>query len=228
MPSTAPGPLPYPVGEFPRRSEPDGKTPVFSSAALLLRHDRYVHANGLLPLSRTDSRRTSRCERWHPFAHGHGHAMQILPRPDRTIDSGGGTSAWAALVNPLRSEVHLFVNEYVITNRSAAYPAEAQLWFGKAASLGNPTVSQFVTPGFVQLSPCPQPQGQIVYDTGPLPMNGTASATRVVSPSSSVAAEKTGHWILGPGTALLFYFPGEGEAVDLIVSLGWWEQPMYR
>lgn len=144
------------------------------------------------------------------------------------LTAGGGTSAWAALVNPLRSEVHLFVNEYVITNRSAAYPAEAQLWFGKAASLGNPTVSQFVTPGFVQLSPCPQPQGQIVYDTGPLPMNGTASATRVVSPNSSVAAEKTGHWILGPGTALLFYFPGEGEAVDLIVSLGWWEQPMYR
>ncbi|MEJ8545592.1 DUF6143 family protein [Brevibacillus borstelensis] len=142
--------------------------------------------------------------------------------------AGGGNPAWAALVNPLRSEVHLFVNEFVITNRSASHSAEAQLWFGKAASLGDATVSQLVTPGFVQLSPCPQPQGQIAYHSAPLRISGTASATRIISPSSSAAAEKAGHWILGPGTALVFFFSGERAAVDLVVSFGWWEQPIYR
>ncbi|QQE73671.1 hypothetical protein KDJ56_17490 [Brevibacillus composti] len=144
------------------------------------------------------------------------------------ILAGNGTSSWAALVNPPRSGIHLFINEYVISNQSAEHTARVQLWFGKSSALGTPAVSPSVTSGFVQPSPCPLAQGQLVSDTGSLPEDGVVAATRLIPPRTSVAAEKTGHWILAPGTALLFFVPAEEEAAELIVSVGWWEQPIYR
>ncbi|USG64576.1 DUF6143 family protein [Brevibacillus ruminantium] len=178
------------------------------------------------PRQQTDEPRNIHLE--YPLAAAMALQCKYYLGQTSPISAGNGTAASGGLINPQRSGVHLYINEFAITNRSSDHSVEAKLWFGKASSLGNPVVSPQITSGFIQFPACPSAQGQIVQDAGPVPSDGTTAATHIVPAHTSVTSEKSGQWILAPGTALLFHFPAEGDAVELIVSLGWWEQPFYR
>ncbi|MGG4442885.1 DUF6143 family protein [Brevibacillus fortis] len=141
---------------------------------------------------------------------------------------GDGAIGIAALSNPLRSGVHLFVNHWMITNPSP-HPIEAHFLFGKASSLTGATLSRQVTSGYVQLPACPAAQGQLLYGAG---MTDTFSdhihtATRIIPASSTAEATPGGQWILGPGMALIVRVPHTGEKTSFYFSIDWWEQPVY-
>lgn len=144
------------------------------------------------------------------------------------LTAGSGVQAWGALVNPYRSGIQVYVNDWFLTNR-ADHPVEVHIWLGKANQLGTATASRQVTPGSIQLPPCPDPKGQILYAsaTTEMPRDGVIASTRILPPRSTTAAEKSGRWILGPGTALLFHIPAEVPSSELTVAFGWWEQPVY-
>lgn len=144
------------------------------------------------------------------------------------ITAGAGVQGFGALANPFRSGVQLYVNDWFLTNLSGE-PLEAHIWFGKTASIHGAKPSSHVTPGFMQLSPCPAPQGQILFGSGgtDVQRDGIVAATRILPPRSTIESKKSGHWILGPGMSMLIRVPASEEPASFLFSVGWWEQPVF-
>lgn len=144
------------------------------------------------------------------------------------ITAGEGGHGFGALVNPLRSGVQLYVNDWFLTN-FACQPVEARIWFGKTSSITGAKTSHRVSPGFAQLSPCPPAQGKILFSSEGTeePRDGVFVSTRIVPPMTTISAEKSGHWILGPGMSLMFQVPGTEENEPFLFAVGWWEQPVF-
>lgn len=146
------------------------------------------------------------------------------------IPFAAGSHSFAALANPAGSGVQLHINEYVVTNFSSQ-PVEAQIWFGPTKSIVGAKTSAQISPGFVQLSACPSAQGKILFSSGAAetPRQGVTVSTRIVPPLTTIASEKSGHWILDPGTALTFILPSpeQTEGDGWLFAAGWWEQPVF-
>lgn len=157
------------------------------------------------------------------------HCQYFLGQTEK-MTIGAGIQSFGALVNPLRSGAQLYIHDWHVSN-FAARPAEMQIWFGPARSVVGAKASTQISPGFVQLSPCPAPNGQLLYTTADsaLPANGAVAATRILPAMTTVGAEKNGHWILAPGTAMMVHFPShsEQESGEVLFAVGWWEQPVY-
>lgn len=146
------------------------------------------------------------------------------------IDIGSGSQGYAALVNPVRSTMQLYINDWYVSNFTDQ-PVEMQVWFGQARAVTGAKTSTQITSGYVQSSPCPSSQGQILYSSGGAfpPADGVIASTRILPPMTTINAEKSGHWILAPGTALMFQFPqAEREGGQILSAIGWWEQPLFR
>jgi len=146
------------------------------------------------------------------------------------LDMSSGTQGYTALVNPVRSNMQLYINDWYVSNFSDR-PVEMQLWFGQASAVTGAKTSTHITSGFVQPSPCPASQGQIVYSSsGSSPLaDGVIASTRILPPMTTISAEKNGRWILAPGTAMSFLFPqAERQAGQVLSAIGWWEQPLFR
>lgn len=157
------------------------------------------------------------------------HCRYFLGQTDK-IDISGGAQGFGALVNPLRSGVQLYVNDWYVSNFSDQ-AVEMQIWFGPARSVVGAKASSQITPGFVQLSPCPAPHGQLLFSSADAarPSNGSIASTRILPPMTSIGAEKSGHWILAPGTAMMVHVPAqsERESGEMVFAIGWWEQPVF-
>lgn len=146
------------------------------------------------------------------------------------IPLGAAGYSYAALANPAGSGVQLYINEYVLTNFSAE-PREAQIWFGATKSIVGAKTSTQVSPGYVQLSACPSAQGKILFASGStdIPRQGVTVSTRILPAMTTVPSEKSGHWILDPGTAVMVLLPahGESDSGEWLFAAGWWEQPVF-
>lgn len=163
-----------------------------------------------------------------PFAMAMASQCKYFLGQTEKITAGGGVQGFGALVNPLRSSVHLYVNDWFVTNFSK-HPVEALIRFGKATSIVGATKSRHITPGFVQLSPCPSAQGQILFASSSTEAerDGVIASTRILPPMTTVQAEKSGQWILAPGTALMVHVPEEAESGQFLFAVGWWEQAVF-
>jgi len=146
-----------------------------------------------------------------------GETDQLLPTDNNRT--------WAGLINPLDSGVHLYVDIYVISNLSAD-PLVSQICFCQSLPT-NAKLSHEISNSNLTYRPQPVPRGQVQFgealDTAAF--TAVPVSTRVVSPYSSTASEKRGHWIIGPGTAILFTLTGTFDYPNpAVVSIGWWEE----
>jgi hypothetical protein len=144
------------------------------------------------------------------------------------VTVGAGVQGFGALVNPLRSGVLLYVQDWHVTNLSE-HPLEAQFWFGKTEWITGAQSSSAITCGYAQLSPCPPSQGKILFSNkdATLPHGGTIASTRMIPPMSTLGEKTDGQWILGPGMSLMVHAPAAEKSAVFLFSTGWWEQPVY-
>ena len=145
---------------------------------------------------------------------------------------GVNTHGCGTLANPDDSGVQLYIHEYAVTNFSGK-PLEAQIWFGQTKSIVGAKISTQISPGLVQLSACPSAQGKILFSSGTTepPRLGVAVSTKILPPQATSVFEKSGHWILNPGTAMMVSLhslaDSENFKGEFLFSAGWWEQPLF-
>lgn len=163
-----------------------------------------------------------------PYAMSMADQCKYYMGQTEKITVGEGAQGIASLSNPVRSGVHLFVNQWMITNPSPL-AIETHFLFGKTASVTGTTTSRHVTSGYVQLPACPAAQGKILYgsSTSESFPDSIHAYTRIIPPYSTVEANPAGQWILGPGMALIIRVPDTEENASFYFSVDWWEQPVY-
>lgn len=163
-----------------------------------------------------------------PYAMSMASGCKYYLGQTEKIEPDENHQSFGALINPLRSTAVLYVNQWLVTNRSTE-PLDAHLWFGKASSIVGAKTSQHVTPGYVQLPPCPAAQGQILFGSGQtdVTQGGTIASTRIIPSMTTVEQEISGQWILGPGMALMLHVPEAAADTSYLFAVNWWEQSVY-
>lgn len=142
-----------------------------------------------------------------------------------TLIIGNGLSAWAGLVNPLNSNVNLYVNVFTISNFSDYY-LTAEIWL----NTNRPekwSVSQKVSPTNTALDPVPENNVDIkfVRSTTELPQDGVNVYKRIVPPNTTLVAEEDGKFIEAPGgNYVLIIKSSNPQLSKVIVAFGWWEK----
>lgn len=135
--------------------------------------------------------------------------------------------AYGALFNPPHSNRNLYLEVFTVSNFSCD-PIVAGVWFN-ATLPGSPLISNHVTNANTTIVPPPEPQGQILYADGlcEFTPGGVEAFERIVPPGTTLADEKEGRYILGPGKLLLISLSATGRTcAEAIVAFGWWEEPV--
>ncbi|WP_054026121.1 DUF6143 family protein [Bacillus sp. FJAT-28004] len=132
---------------------------------------------------------------------------------------------WGALVNPPHSSVNLYLDLYVLSNLSDDKLVSQICFCSSLPTHGKQ--SHEVSTANLAIHPKPQPQGQIQFgshlDTTAL--SAIPVSTRVIPSYSSISSEKSGHWIIGPGKAILFTLTSAmNHPAPAVLSVGWWEE----
>lgn len=141
-----------------------------------------------------------------------------------TIRLGKGKNAWGGLMNPVRSNVDLFVNAFTITNHSNS-PIVAEIWFNPVPP-GEPKISYKVTAANTSLSPQPKPEVRIVYEelVERHPKKGVNAFKRIVPPQSTLVSDEDGKFIFASGEAFVIYLVSSNcEKMDAEIAFGWYE-----
>ncbi|MGO4548385.1 DUF6143 family protein [Paenibacillus sp. 2TAB23] len=131
---------------------------------------------------------------------------------------------WGALVNPLHSDVHLYLDLYVLSNLSDDKLVSQICFCSSLPSHG--MQSHEIASANLALHPAPLPLGQIQFGSGldTTALAATPVSTRVIPSYSSISSEKAGHWIIGPGKAILFTLTSAmNHPAPAVISVGWWE-----
>lgn len=145
------------------------------------------------------------------------------------LNVGRMNLAWTGLINPYNSGVNLYLDIFVSSNMSPENML-AKIWF---CSIVPPTgkISPKVTSANLAYQPKPIPRGQIQSGEGvnPAISAGTAVSTRLILASTTVTSEKHGHWIIGPGTCILFSYVSQGtNNAHAVMAFGWWEECVHQ
>lgn len=132
---------------------------------------------------------------------------------------------WGALVNPPHSGVNLYFAVYVISNLSDDKLVSQICFCSSLPTQGKQ--SHEVSTANLSFHPKPLPRGQIQFGSNldTTALSATPVSTRVIPSYSSMASEKEGHWIIGPGTAILFTLTSAmNHPAPAVISFGWWEE----
>ncbi|CAM4412656.1 DUF6143 domain-containing protein [Paenibacillus alkaliterrae] len=132
---------------------------------------------------------------------------------------------WGALINPPHSGVHLYFDVYVLSNLSDDNLVSQICFCSSLPQHGKQ--SHEVSTANLAMHPKTVPQGQIQFgshlDTSAL--EAVPVSTRVIPAYSTVSSEKAGHWIIGPGRAILFTLTSAMDhPAPSVISFGWWEE----
>lgn len=142
-----------------------------------------------------------------------------------TIRLGQGKNAWGGLINPCYSDIDLFVNAFTITNHSNQ-PIIAEIWFNPLP-LGNPMISDKVTPANTTLCPPPKPEVDIAFVElfDGFPKAGVNAFKRIVPPQSTLASDEDGKFIFSPGGSfVIFLVSPTNELIESEIAFGWFEK----
>ena len=147
------------------------------------------------------------------------------------ISLDNGKNAWAALSNPIDSDVNLFVNVWTVTEPSTV-PLNIQIWLNVTLPVSL-TPSSFVTPTNTALFPLPTPEAQILQASNitSLPTDGAIAYTRLSVPGQTLADEEDGKFIIPPGGNFALFFSNPSttsNTANIKVAFGWWEEPICR
>jgi len=142
------------------------------------------------------------------------------------ITFGGGYNAWGGLINPMGSNVNMFLNAYTISNFSNQ-PLTAEGWLSSILS-GKAKASADYAAGNQSIIPPPIPRVKIqsadfVSET---PKGGTYTFVRRVEPDETLTKHDfQGMYIIPPGSSFVLFFLSPGkEQVWTRVAFGWWEE----
>ena len=136
---------------------------------------------------------------------------------------GENQLALAALKNPLRSHVNVYVNAITVTNNSERN-ISAEIYLRSTIYRGS--ISPLVSCANVGIRPAPTPEANIVYfGDVTTPPNGVPIFSRIVSPFSTLVIDG-GQIIISPGQALAVFLGGFLPVAQnsTIVAFGWWEE----
>ncbi|TSI03180.1 DUF6143 family protein [Lysinibacillus sp. BW-2-10] len=142
-----------------------------------------------------------------------------------TICLEKGRNAWGGLINPSNSDVDLFVNAFTITNHSNQ-PIVAEIWFNPIP-LGEPMISDMVSPANTTLSPLPKPKVKIAFEelVKRFPKKGVNVFKRIVPPQSTLTSDEDGKFIFPPGGSfIIFLIAKSNEIIQSEVAFGWFEK----
>lgn len=145
------------------------------------------------------------------------------------IRLGKGEDAWGGLINPLNSDIDLFVNAFTITNHSNQ-PIIAEIWFNPMP-IGKPKISDKVTPANTALSPLPDPKVKIAFaeHIGKFPRKGVNPFKRIVAPQTTLTSDEDGKFIFPPGGSfVIFLISPNNEIVKAEVAFGWFEKRLNK
>lgn len=142
------------------------------------------------------------------------------------ITFGNSYNAWGALINPVGSNVNMFLNAYTISNFSNE-PLTAEGWLSSVLP-GDAKVSRFFAAGNQTISPpsIPKVVIQNASFVSKTPLGGTYTFVRRVEPNQTLTKHDfQGMYIIPPGSsfALFFLSPGKSQ-VQTRVAFGWWEE----
>lgn len=142
------------------------------------------------------------------------------------IAFGKGYNGWGGLVNPMDSNVNMFLNAYTISNYSNE-PLTAEAWLGGLLPGRGKTSPNFAA-GNQAITPPPMPKVQIQNASfiSAKPSGGTYSFVRRIEPYITLTKHDfQGMFIIPPGSSfsLLFLSPGDKQ-VYTRVAFGWWEE----
>lgn len=137
---------------------------------------------------------------------------------------GQDQHALAALVNPVTSNVNIYVNAITVTNISEL---NLSAEFYLKSTFNDGIISNLVSCTNLAIIPEPTPEGEIKYlatATEP-PTGGVAIFSRIVSPYSTLVIDG-GQIIIPPGESLIVYLGGFLPVTfdSAIVAFGWWEE----
>lgn len=139
-----------------------------------------------------------------------------------------GNNVWAALCNPKKSGVNLFVNVWTVT--SLRQPIRMQIWMN-AKLPGQPIPSTLVTSSNTAISPLPQPEVKLmqVSNVSGTPTDGIKAFVRRAPGGETVVAEEDGKFIIPPGGNFVVFLSQDEDTADYAsvrVAYGWWEEPI--
>ncbi len=135
-----------------------------------------------------------------------------------------GKNAWGGLINPVKSDVHLYVNAFTVTNFSDQ-PFIAEIWFNSSTSR-NPMISNHVTPANTSFFPLPQPKVKIAFAelVEGFPKKGINPFKRIVPPNSTLASDEDGKFIFSPGGSFVVFLVSPSKKnINAQVAFGWFE-----
>lgn len=142
------------------------------------------------------------------------------------ITFGGGYHAWGGLINPISSNVNMFLNAYTISNFSNQ-PLTAEGWLSSVLP-GKGKISAYFAAGNQSITPPPIPNVQIKNASfvSKIPIGGTYTFVRRVEPNQTLTKHDfQGMYIIPPGSSFaLFFLSPEKGPVHVRVAFGWWEQ----
>lgn len=140
------------------------------------------------------------------------------------ILTGPTSKAIAALVNPTKSNVNIYLNAITVSNISNE-SLSAGIYLRSSIPIGN--TSPYVSCTNVTITPPPNPKGLIKFnDSDPVsPIDGVPIFSRIVAPYSTTVIDG-GQIIIPPKSCILVYLGGylPIQFDSVIVAFGWWEE----
>lgn len=142
------------------------------------------------------------------------------------ITLGNSYNGWGALINPVGSNVNMFLNAYTISN-FAGIPLTAEGWLSSVLP-GNAKVSDNFAAGNQSITPSTIPRVRIqnASKVSGTPTGGTYTFVRRVEPSQTLTKHDfQGMYIIPPGSSFALFFLSQGkDQVQTRVAFGWWEE----
>lgn len=156
----------------------------------------------------------------------HSYLGEYFLGQTNMITFGGGYNAWGGLINPVDSNVNMFLNAYTISNFSYK-PLTAEGWLSSMLS-GKAKVSTDYAAGNQSIIPPPIPKVKIQSSNFVLkrPTGGTYTFVRRVEAAETLTKHDfQGMYIIPPGSSFTLFFLSPGkEHAQARVAFGWWEE----
>lgn len=143
-----------------------------------------------------------------------------------TISYGGDFQAWGGLINPIDSNVYMYLNAYTISNYSE-HPITAEGWLSSKLS-GKAVTSSHFAAGNQSINPpiVPRVMIQSAGFVSAAPEGGTYTFVRRVEPNITLTKHDfQGMYVIPPGSSFILYFLPPGKiCIHVKIAFGWWEE----
>lgn len=145
------------------------------------------------------------------------------------MDCGGNSTfecAYFLLSNPKKSNVNIFVKDYIISNLSSN-PIVSKIYYCVEDIVGNLTSSTNISISNSNSSGS-MPKGKIFSGNDIEKIYGIYGQNLIVPPYNMYRCHENGAIVISPGFSYLFEVKpiDKDVASDTVLSFSWWEEPL--